>query len=294
MLLLGACLSTSGHAAPPATDPQSTTLPTTSTTVPHGHAQHGWGVVSESHGTVLADRRSFHLADGNLVTVFRFRARRVVFALHAGSEDPPGVAARLGPGAGPAISASEAPRLVAAFNGGFKVASGSGGVEIARRVFVPLEPGRASLVIDADGTADVGAWGAGVPRRGTTVESVRQNLQLMVAHGRMSPVIGDVAAWGVTLGGVPQVARSAVGVDAAGDVLYAGSMHALPVDLARALVASGAVRAMELDINPYWVQLASAPHPGAPPVGGIPDQERPGNQYELGWLRDFVTVLVRR
>ena len=115
----------------------------------------------------------------------------------------------------------------------------------------------------------------------------------MVANGRLSPVIGDVAAWGVTLGGVPQVARSAVGVDRSGDVRDAGSMRLLPVDLARALVGAGAVRAMELDINPYWVQLASAPHPGAPLVRGIPDQERPGNQYELGWLRDFITVLVR-
>jgi hypothetical protein len=27
-------------------------------------------------------------------------------------------------------------------------------------------------------------------------------------------------------------------------------------------------------------------------VAGIPGQNRPGNQYQVGWTRDFVTVLA--
>ena len=111
--------------------------------------------------------------------------------------------------------------------------------------------------------------------------------------GRISPRIGDLAAWGMTLGGVPAVARSAVGQDRQGDLLCAGTMRALPSDLARALLAAGAVRAMELDINPYWVQIDSTPHPGGRLVAGVPNQERPGNQFVLGWTRDFVVVLAR-
>ena len=49
---------------------------------------------------------------------------------------------------------------------------------------------------------------------------------------------------------------------------------------------------MELDINPAWEQIAVAPSPGAPLTAGIPGQHRPANQYQLGWTRDFVTVLA--
>ena len=256
-------------------------------------SQSKWTIVSESHGVVLADRRSFREPDGNVVTIYRFRAGRTVFALHTGSEDPPGVAARVGPRAGPSISRAEAPHVIGAFNGGFKVASGSGGFEVTRRVFVKLLRGDASLVIDSNGAAHVGVWGQDLPYLGERVTSVRQNLQPLIKSGRISPLIGDLAAWGVTLGGVPAVARSAVGQDRQGNLLCAGSMRALPSDLARTLLAAGAVRAMELDINPYWVQIDSTPHPGGPLVAGVPNQERPGNQFVLGWTRDFVVVLAR-
>ena len=270
--------------------PRPTAPPVTTTTL----EQPGWTVVSESQGVALADRRTVHLADGNVVTIYRFRADRTSFALHAGSEDPPGAATSVGAAAGPAVTRAEAPRLIAAFNGGFKAASGSGGFEAAGHVVIALRRGFASLVIDDDGDVHVGVWGQGLPYPGERIRSVRQNLQPLVVSGRPSPVIGDLASWGVTLGGVPQVARSALGQDARGNLLYAASMHALPADLATALVGAGAVRAMELDINPYWVQLASTPRPGGPLVAGIPNQERPGSQFVVGWTRDFVTVLARR
>jgi hypothetical protein len=70
-------------------------------------------------------------------------------------------------------------------------------------------------------------------------------------------------------------------------------MQALPEDLANAMVDAGATMAMQLDINPEWVQLAFAPAPGAPLAAGIPGQNRPGEQYQVGWTRDFVTVLAQ-
>ena len=50
------------------------------------------------------------------------------------------------------------------------------------------------------------------------------------------------------------MARSAIGQDAAGHLMYAASMSAVPADLAAALAGHGARIAMELDINPM-VQL---------------------------------------
>jgi len=282
---------------PARTTTTSSTPPTsavTSTTHPGGAQveQSGWTAVTRSHGAIVVDRRSYTFADGNVVTVFRFRANAVRFALHTGSSDPPGAAAVAGVQGGPQISASEAPHVVAAFNGGFKVASQSGGFELNGRVIVPLRAGFASLVIDANGSARIGVWGAGLPRRGEQVLSVRQNLQPLIAGGTLSATVNDVPAWGDPLGGVPQVARSALGEDTAGNLIYAASMHALPLDVGAALLHAGAVHAMEMDINPYWVQLESTPHPGGSLVPGIPSQNRPGDQYQLGWTRDFVTVMA--
>ena len=114
----------------------------------------------------------------------------------------------------------------------------------------------------------------------------------LVSGGRASPNAGDVSAWGATLGGGGLTARSAVGIDARGNLLYAGSMSALPSDLARALVWAGAVTAMELDINPEWVQADTAPSPGGPLSAAVPNQNRPADQYLTGWTRDYMTVLA--
>jgi hypothetical protein len=113
-----------------------------------------------------------------------------------------------------------------------------------------------------------------------------------VTGSHPSPEIASIRSWGATLGGRSSVARGALGEDAQGNLLYAGAMSALPVDIAEALVGSGATVGMELDINPEWVQLDLASAPGAPLVAGVPGQDRPADQYKVGWTRDFITVLA--
>ena len=76
--------------------------------------------------------------------------------------------------------------------------------------------------------------------------------------GRPTAASADWGLWGATLGGGAYVARSAVGQDAAGDFIFAASMSAVPADLASVLASHGARIAMELDINPEWVQLDAA------------------------------------
>jgi hypothetical protein len=98
--------------------------------------------------------------------------------------------------------------------------------------------------------------------------------------------------WGGTIGHAEYVARSALGQDASGNLLYAASMSTIPQDLAEALARRGARIAMELDINPEWVQLAVARTPGGSLTAAIPGQVRPSSQYLTGWTRDFVTVLA--
>ncbi len=252
----------------------------------------GWTPVSYGILGIAVDQETVTNADGRRITVARFRAGQVRFALHTGSQDPPVGQATVGPDSGSTVSATERSLLLAAFNGGFKIASGSGGFEVDNQVLSPLVPGRASFVIDTDGSGHVGVWGQGLPVPGEHVLSVRQNLLPLITGGHLSPQITAADAWGSTIGNAVAVARSSLGMDVQGNILYAAGMSATPADLGAALLASGAVTAMELDINPEWIQLALAPSAGAPLVPGVPGQNRPADQYLVGWTRDFVTVLA--
>ena len=58
------------------------------------------------------------------------------------------------------------------------------------------------------------------------------------------------------IGGRGRDRRGGVGVDANGGLVWAGGRIS-PLDLANALIAAGAVRGMQLDINPDWVGFNS-------------------------------------
>ena len=229
-------------------------------------------------------------ADGSVVTLAVFRGP-VQYVLHNGSQDPgPSYAALVR--AGPAVTGAERRHLLAAFNGGFLLRSRAGGYEQEGHVFRALRHGLASLVIDRSGRARIGVWGVDVPAAGEAVYSVRQNLWPLVQGGRPTPEAARWFRWGGTIGHAEYVARSAVGQDASGDLIYAASMSTTPEDLAVALARSGARIAMELDINPEWVQLAVAHTPGGSLHAPIPGQVRSPTQYLTGWTRDFITVLA--
>ena len=228
--------------------------------------------------------------DRSVITIATFRGP-VTYVLHNGSRDPGRLA---GPVlAGPKISGPDRARLLAAFNGGFKMSSLAGGYEQEGHVARPLRKGLASLVIDRSGQARIGVWGRTVPVPGEAVYSVRQNLWPLVSGGKPTAQAARWWRWGGTLGHTEYVARSALGENAAGQLMYAASMSASPADLAKALAKSGAVVAMELDINPEWVQLDAASRPGGPLRSRIPGQHRPASQYLTGWTRDFIAVLAQ-
>ena len=225
------------------------------------------------------------------MTVARFTGA-VKFVLHCGSSDP-GSSCQGLPG-GSQIPAGSRSRLLAAFNGGFLLSAGAGGYEQAGRVISPLRQGLASLVIYRSGAASIGSWRHGVPRPGQRIYSVRQNLSLLVRNGHpTAAALGAWTDWGATLGGGELVARSALGENAKGQLIYVASMSASPGDLATVLVHFGARSAMELDINPEWVQLAYAKKPGWRLHAGVTGQLRPADQYLIGWTRDFIAVMAR-
>jgi len=215
----------------------------------------------------------------------------VRYVLHDGTTDPVpprGVTVK----AGSTVAGAERQQLLAAFNGGFLMRSHAGGYIQEAHVFKTPRHGMASLVIDRSGQARIGIWGDTVPAPGEDVYSVRQNLWALVLNGQVTAQAAKWQRWGGTVGHVEYVARSALGQDAAGNLIYVASMSATPEDLAQTLAQSGAVIGMEMDINPEWVQLDTAGTPGGPLSAAIPGQNRPADQYISGWTRDFITVLA--
>ena len=155
---------------------------------------------------------------------------------------------------GPKVGPDERRQLVAAFNAGFKMSDSRGGWLSEGRTVVPLVKGAASVVIYADGGVDIGSWGTEVPTPNRVVASVRQNLQLLIDHGR--PRLQKAASenqlelwWGVAFQAAPLVSRSALGITADGTLVWAAGTDVTIPALTHALLAHGAVRALELDIN---------------------------------------------
>ena len=81
----------------------------------------------------------------------------------------------------------------------------------------------------------------------------RQNLPLIVDQGRVNPNLSDGPEWGATLGNAILVWRSGIGVDAHGNLIYAAANDQTVAGSRALMIHAGAVRAMELDINSYWV-----------------------------------------
>jgi hypothetical protein len=207
------------------------------------------------------------------------------------------------PGGGPythtaPISPDAAMSLVAVFNSGFLMSNANGGYYTDGRTEVPLRTGAASLVVYADGSVNVGQWGRDETMTPDVV-SVRQNLDLLVDNGRPVPGLdaNDTSKWGFTLGNQVYVWRSGVGVTADGALVYVGGPSLNITTLAEVLAAAGCIRAMELDINTDWVNLATfAPSPGeaATPENGtnlLPGMSGGTSRYfQSYWERDFVTM----
>ena len=209
---------------------------------------------------------------------------------------------RAGPGPSPPISAgAAATAAVAAFNGGFRFQDAHGGFFLDGRVAVPLRSGAASMVIYDNGSVDIGRWGTQVAM-GPHVHAVLQNLVPLVDNGQTAPdaTYTDTHLWGSTLGANTVVARSGIGVTGTGALIYVAGPALTARSLAEALQRAGAVRAMALDINPYWVtfNLYDHPDPANPsqitPRKLYPEMTRAANRY-LGPMResrDFFTVSI--
>ena len=257
------------------------------------------GVGRPVHGARAVYVTSLRMPDGppRVAGVAWMNTRLLAARLYSGSLSPGGVAWHYSA----PIPPSAARTLVAAFNGGFLMKDSHGGYLSEGRLVSPLRVGAASLVIYRNGDVTVGRWGRDV-RMTPDVVAVRQNLTLLVDHGR--PVAGlrsnDVLAWGMSLHQVVNDWRSGLGVTANGNLVYVvGPLNI--VDLAHTLVRAGAVRAMVLDMNPLWPVFATY-SPATPTGLAAPSNgttllasmyQTPARFFQPSYSRDFVTMSAR-
>jgi hypothetical protein len=183
--------------------------------------------------------------------------------------------------------------LLASFNSGFKLADSGGGVVVGGHTYAPMHDGEATLVGYAGGRSDVISWHDG-SRAPSSVVFARQNLPLIVNHGRANPNLNNGIEWGATLGNAILVWRSGIGVDSHGNLIYAAGDNQTVSSLAATLIHAGAVRAMELDINSYWVSFITYGQTGARAAKNLlPNMTRSAGRYLEPDDRDFFAVYAR-
>jgi len=220
--------------------------------------------------------------------------RLVSFQLRPGSEDP-------GPGnwhAQPWIPPGTRTGLLATFNGGFKINTSGGGFYLNGKTAGTLINGAASVVYYRNGTIKIGTWGSEV-RMTQNVVGVRQNLRLIVDHGRVPASVNQdvLGSWGATLGGGYYVWRSGLGITRDGRVIFVYGPALNVQELADLLHQAGAVEALQLDINPFWMSYEyykTDGHPSDPtPANLLPTQQQTAYRYYSVYSRDFTAVYAR-
>jgi hypothetical protein len=221
--------------------------------------------------------------------VARIDARRTWITLNPGRLEP---SVSLPRGAMEVPTPARA-QLLATFNSAFKLQDSGGGFAVDGRTYAQFKPGLATFVGYSNGRYEIEAWpgGASVP---AGVRFARQNLPLIVEGGQPNPNLSDGPVWGATLGNAVRVWRSGIGIDATGNLIYAAASDQTVGSLAGILIRAGAVRAMQLDINSYWVTfIAYAQRFAGAPSSLLPGMTRGPERYLSPDDRDFFAVYAR-
>jgi hypothetical protein len=224
--------------------------------------------------------------------------RLVTFSLRPGTEDPGSPGGSGSWGVPYDIPSGQRTGLLATFNGGFKLDSAGGGFYLNGIYHGSLVKGAASVVYYKDGKIKIGVWGRDFTMNSSIV-GVRQNLKLLVDHGKISPNLNqDIETnFGATLGGGYYVWRSGLGITKDGRIIYVYGPALDVQDLAELLQRAGAVEGMQMDINPEWMKFDYYQAKGDPsdptPLPLLPTQQPSPYSYYTPSTRDFTAVYAR-
>ena len=218
--------------------------------------------------------------------------------LLAGTQEPISTVKLARPGLIPAADQRNS-MLLAAFNGGFKAANGAFGMGVDNTVLLAPVDGLATLAIYRDGHVQLGSWGTDITAS-PNIAAWRQNCPLLLAGGKPTAdtELDDPKLWGHTVGNKIATWRSGLGLSADGRYLiYAAGDDLTVPALAQALALGGASRAMQLDINSWWVRFVTyttdptTHRPTAQKL--LTDMIGDKRQFLIADSRDFFYVTAR-
>lgn len=220
--------------------------------------------------------------------LFAFDMRRLGLHFVAGTRHPRSSTGVRGSGR---IDDPHRPRLVAAFNGGFKAEHGRFGTIEAGRPLIQPERGLATVVTDAEGRAGFGLWDADALAPPWT--DLRQNLAPLIEGGVVNP--RQVRHWGKLVAELDEARtpRSGLGVTADGVLVYGWSRAISAERLGEALRRAGAEFALHLDMNPGHTGLELyRPAPGrTEAMPGTPEMDYRPRRWLGTDARDFFYLV---
>jgi hypothetical protein len=183
---------------------------------------------------------------------------------------------------------------VAGLNGGFLMRDSQGGYSFEGKVYKRLIDGKASLVTYTDGSFDVVEWGRDPVR--SNIQSVRQNMHLIVDGGVSQVENEDQSKWGWVWQGVGSgknlVWRSAIGVRSDGSMVYVIGAAMSASSLGDVLVRAGARRAILLDMNEAYANgFLYGPYKGGRKIDA--ESTRSPERFWATSERDFLAVYAK-
>ncbi len=209
----------------------------------------------------------------------------------AGTQEPGGKVGKPGPGVIPRNVQAQG-TLVAAFDGGFQYRDGQYGMVVGNTTYLPLKKDLATLVGYNDGRLAIIKYEG--QDLGGGVAFVRQNCPMLIENGIIETQNeANRKLWGRTITSSIYTWRSGIGITAKGNLIFAVGNSLVPSTLAAALASAGAVDAMQLDINPYWVRFntfnnyANGAYAHATIMNGVFDGSY---NYLHGYQKDFFYI----
>ncbi len=228
------------------------------------------------------------------VTLAQMDMSKLKLGTVAGKSQPGGPVGNSGPGVIPE-DVVKSGKLVAAFNGGFQYRDGKYGMIVGGKTYLPLENDIGTLVGYNDGTLQIVRYTG--QDFGQNVAFIRQNCPILIENGQIFALNEeDKKLWGRTFNADIFTWRSGVGLTANGNLIYAVGNNLSPQTLAEALKMAGAVNAIQLDINPFWVRFNIFRPTGAGTYKSITltkDLKDGSTSYLNGYGKDFFYVYAK-
>lgn len=234
------------------------------------------------------------------VTVAAMSLRHVRLHWLAGTTDPKAPSDVPAEDRSGLVPESDRATLLAIFNGGFQSQHGHWGMMLHGHTFVAARKDGCTVAIYYKGAVRIRSWPVLARDESKDVAAFRQTPPCLVEQGSLnaSLLAGNDRAWAGDTRDVKTRRRSAIGVDASGQILFYGLGEEVDARyLAEGMKAAGAIDAAELDINWNWTRfLLVAQADGALEFTSTLVPQMPHGQHEYltrPTTRDFFYVTRR-